>query len=197
MRVPTGQVFSHKLGVFATDSYADQATLSSSMHQVWAIKYGSTMRIDVNYSPSDVFLTFPRPEPTAHLTAAGKELDEQRREIMLRRDLGPTDLYNLVNDPDRVGDDDIDRLREIHAGVDEAVMAAYGWPDIELKHGFHTYRQMRRWTISPLARVKVMDLLLEENQRREKVEKATAPIRKTASRGRGRKNPSGTQEGLF
>ena len=42
MRVPTGQVFSHKLGVFATDSFADQAVLSSSMHQMWAIKYGSS-----------------------------------------------------------------------------------------------------------------------------------------------------------
>ena len=44
MRVPTGQVFSHALGVFATDSFADQAVLSSCLHQMWAIKYGSTMR---------------------------------------------------------------------------------------------------------------------------------------------------------
>ena len=44
VRVPTGQVFSNKLVVFATDSFADQAVLSSSMHQMWAIKYGSTMR---------------------------------------------------------------------------------------------------------------------------------------------------------
>ena len=54
MRVPTGQVFSHKLGVFVTDSFADQAALSSSMHYLWTIKYGSTMRTDVHYSPSDV-----------------------------------------------------------------------------------------------------------------------------------------------
>ena len=44
VRVPTGQVFSHKLVVFATDSFADQAVLSSSLHQMWAIKYSSTMR---------------------------------------------------------------------------------------------------------------------------------------------------------
>ena len=29
-----------RLGVFATDSFADQAVLSSSLHQMWAIKYG-------------------------------------------------------------------------------------------------------------------------------------------------------------
>ena len=39
IRVPTGQVFSDKVVIFATDSFADQAVLSSSMHQMWAIKY--------------------------------------------------------------------------------------------------------------------------------------------------------------
>ena len=47
MRVPTGQVFSHKLGVFAFDSFNDQALLSSSLHQVWAVKYGGRqVRLD-------------------------------------------------------------------------------------------------------------------------------------------------------
>lgn len=85
---------------------------------------------------------------------------------MLRRHLGLTKLYNLVNDPDCQGDPDIDRLREIHVEIDEAVMAAYGWTDVPLNHGFHTYRQMRRWTICPEARVEVLDRLLEENHRR-------------------------------
>ena len=40
-------------------------------------------------------------------------------------------------------------LREIHVELDEAVMDAYGWSDIPLDHGFHTYRQMERWTVSP------------------------------------------------
>ena len=165
MRVPTGQVFSHKLGVFATESFADQAVLSSSMHQMWAIKYGSTMRTDVSYSPSDVFLTFPRPEPTERLAEIGRTLDTERREIMLRRDLGLTKLYNLVNDPDIADatDPDVARMRQIHTELDHAVMDAYGWGDVELDHGFHTYRQMTRWTVSPAARVEILDLLLEEN----------------------------------
>jgi len=61
MRVPTGQIFSHALGVFATDDYGDQAVLSSNLHQLWAITYGSGMRNDPRYTPSDVFETFPRP----------------------------------------------------------------------------------------------------------------------------------------
>ena len=168
MRVTTGQVFSHKLAVFATDSYVDQAVLSSSLHQMWAIKYGATMRADVNYSPSDVFLTFASPASTASLALVGQTLDAERREIMLRRDLGLTKLYNLVNDPDVTSttDSDIARMREIHVELDRAMMDAYGWNDVPLDHGFHTYRQMQRWTVSPVARVEILDRLLADNLRR-------------------------------
>ena len=174
LRVPTGQVFSHALGVFATDSFAQQAVLSSSLHQMWAIKYGSGMRKDPRYTPSDVFETFPRPDETDALRVIGRTLDEERREIMLRRDLGLTKLYNLVNDPSLpdASDPDVARLRAIHVELDEAVMAAYGWSDVSLDHGFHAYRQMTRWTISPSARVEILDRLLEENHRRAAAEAA-------------------------
>ncbi|KUJ68707.1 type II restriction endonuclease subunit M [Streptomyces albus subsp. albus] len=168
MRVRADQVFSHKLAVFATDSYVDQGVLSSSLHQMWAIKYGSTMRADVNYSPSDVFVTFPRPNRTDYVTDMGRALDTERREMMVRRGFGLTKLYNRVNDPGVAdsADADIARLRQIHVELDQAVMAAYGWDDVDLDHGFHTYRQMERWTVSPAARVEILDRLLEENLRR-------------------------------
>jgi hypothetical protein len=176
VRVPTGQVFDQKLVVFATDSFADQAVLSSSAHQMWAIKYTATMRTDVSYSPSDVFLTFPRPEPTERLAGLGATLDTERREVMERRDLGLTKLYNMVNDPDTDSTDvDVARMREIHVQLDEAVMDAYGWGDVPLDHGFHTYRQMLRWTVSPTARVEILDRLLAENLRRAGA-KGEAPL---------------------
>lgn len=167
-RVSTGQVFSHKLGVFAVDNYADQAALSSSIHQLWAYKNSSTMRADLNYSPSDVFLTFPRPLRTEALAAAGRSLDEARRKILSRRSVGLTGIYNLVNDP-RVldsNDPDVCHLRALHAEVDRSVMAAYGWDDVSLDHGFHSYRQAERWTVGPMARSEILDRLLEENHRR-------------------------------
>jgi hypothetical protein len=178
MRVPTGQVFSHKIGVLATDSFEDQAALSSSMHYLWTIKYSSTMRTDVNYSPSDVFLTFPRPEPTERLAEIGRTLNAERHEIMLRRDLGLTKLYNLVNDPNTAdaADADVARMREIHTELDHAVMDAYGWGgDVEPDHGFHTYRQMTRWTVSAAARVEILDRLLEENLRRAAIQGEAPP----------------------
>jgi len=189
-RVATAQVFAHKLGVFTTDSYSDQAVLSSTLHQAWAIKYGSTMRADVNYSPSDVFETFARPEPTDWLGRIGRTLDVERREMMLRRALGLTKLYNFVNAPHITdsSDSDVARMRAIHVELDEAVMDAYGWSDVRLKHGFHTYRQMERWTVCPAARAEILDRLLEENHRR--VAAASAAASKPAAKGqRGKKSP--------
>jgi hypothetical protein len=172
VRVATGQVFSHALGVFASDSYSVQAVLSSSLHQVWAITYGSGMRNDPRYTPSDVFETFARPEPTERLEEIGRVLDVERREIMLRRGLGLTRLYNLVND-DELGDaadKDVARVRAIHVELDLAVLDGYGWADITPGHGFHIFRKMRRWTVSPAARVEILDRLLEENHRRAEAE---------------------------
>ena len=136
VRVPTGQVMSEQVVVFATDSYAQQAFLSSSIHRYWAIAYGSAMRNDTRYTPSDVFETFPRPKPTEELENIGRVLDVKRREIMLRRELGLTKLYNLVNDPglETGADPDVDRMRAIHVELDETVAAAYGWDDLDLTH---------------------------------------------------------------
>ncbi|BCK57498.1 Eco57I restriction-modification methylase domain-containing protein [Nocardia wallacei] len=168
VRVKNNRILNEMTVIFATDSYADQALLSSAVHQVWSITYSSTLETRVNYAPSDVFATFPRPEASVDLYNQGRILDAERREIMLRRELGVTKLYNLINDPkvSDSADPDIARLRRIHVDLDEAVLSAYGWDDVPLDHGFHTYRQMQRWTVSPSARVEILDRLLEENHRR-------------------------------
>ncbi|MFF9186175.1 Eco57I restriction-modification methylase domain-containing protein [Streptomyces misionensis] len=172
VRVRSDQVFDQKLVVFASSDFQLLGVLSSSVHRTWATCWGSTRTGDPVYTPSDVFLTFPLPGPSAALDEAGRTLDAQRREIMLRRSFGLTKLYTLVNDSELVdsADADIARLRQIHAELDQAVMAAYGWDDVPLDHGFHTYRQMERWTVSPAARVEILDRLLEENHRRAAVQ---------------------------
>lgn len=185
VRVSTGNVMSEATVVFATDSHAQQAVLSSSFHQYWAIAYGSGMRSDPRYTPSDVFETFPRPKPTEELENIGRVLDVKRREIMLRRELGLTKLYNLVNDPglETGADPDVDRMRAIHVELDETVAAAYGWDDLDLTHSFHSYRKVTRWTVPPAVRVEILDRLLEENHRRAAAEALTQSS-SPAKRGR-------------
>jgi hypothetical protein len=164
VRVPTGPVFAHKCCVFAFDDLASLAVLSSGAHTVWVIRYSSTMRTDINYSPSDVFLTLPRPDPTPELHRLGERLDSERRALMLGRAWGLTRTYNAVHDP-AVRDPEIIALRDLHAEIDEAVMAAYGW-DLDLEVGHHPTKIGTRWTVSRRARFELLDLLLEENHRR-------------------------------
>jgi type I restriction-modification system DNA methylase subunit len=166
VRVDTGCIPSEGTVVFATDSFEDQAVLSSSLHQLWAIRYGSSLGTNTTrYTPSDVFDTFPRPSSTKRLAEVGRTLDTERRQIMLRRKFGLTQLYNLINDPGYT-DDDIARMRDVHVELDEVVMISYGWSDVKIDYGFYTYRKALRWTASPSARVEILGLLLEENLRR-------------------------------
>ena len=196
--VEVGQVFDQKIVVISVDCFALLSVLSSALHRDWVIKYGSTMRTDPVYTPTEVFETFPRPEPTLELEVIGRTLDTERREIMLRRELGLTKLYNLVNDPglEAGTDPDVDRMRSIHVELDAAVAAAYGWEDLDLTHGFHTYRKMTRWTVPPATRVEFLDRLLEENHRRAAAEASAAASGQSTggSRSRrGRKSASSAQ----
>lgn len=180
--VPTGQVLSDATVVFATDRDAMLTLLSSNVHFTWWTTKGeSTLRKDARYTPSDGFETFAQPEPTERMDRVGVELHEFRRSVMLGRPLGLTKLYNRVHD-DSIDESDIVRLREIHTEVDEAVAEAYGWTDLNLRHGFYDTRQGRRFTIDPAVQVEILDRLLELNFERhaEEVKGGRATKRKRA-----------------
>ena len=165
VRVPTGGVFSEACVVFAFDDFSSLSMLSSSAHQAWVIRYTSTMRTDIRYAPSDVFLTFPRPGTTPELEELGQALDVERRQLMLERALGLTKVYNQVHDSG-VSDPAIVRIRELHDSIDRAVLAAYGWDDIDPEIGHHRTKIGVRWTVSPRVRFQLLDRLLVENHRR-------------------------------
>jgi hypothetical protein len=165
VRVPTGVVFSDATVVFALDGFGDLGIMSSSAHQLWLLRYASTMETRIRYTPSDVFMTFPRPTATARLEALGEELDEQRRQLMRDRAVGLTKLYNLVHKPE-VLDSAIVRLRELHEQIDHATLSAYGWSDLDPQIGHWPTKIGTRWTVSPQARFELLDRLLVENHRR-------------------------------
>lgn len=181
--VDSENILDQSIVIFNLDTYADLSILCSNIHLIWVQKYGSTQGNGTRYNPKAVFQNFPRPKPIKSMESWGATLDAERREIMIRRQLGLTKLYNLVNNPDLEdsSDSDIARLREIHRELDQAVAAAYGWQDIELDHGFYTYKQVTRYCISPAARIEVLDRLLAENHRRAEAEAKITPV-KTAKK---------------
>ena len=130
--LPRNVVYSHKLNIFTYDTYAAFATLQSRQHDLWARFFGSTMKDDPVYTPSDCFETFPFPEEwETHpaLEAAGQAYYDFRAALMVENDEGLTKTYNRFHDPDE-RDPRVARLRELHAAMDRAVLDAYGWDDI-------------------------------------------------------------------
>ena len=91
------------------------------------------MKDDLNYSPSDCFETFPFPEnfeTDAKLEAVGKEYYEFRAALMVKNNEGLTKTYNRFHDPHETSAE-IQKLRELHAAMDRAVLDAYGWTDLQ------------------------------------------------------------------
>jgi hypothetical protein len=166
--VPIGWIFAHKVVAFAFEDHFHFALLQSNLHESWMRRFTSTMRTDVNYSPTDCFETFafPQAPPDAARREAervGETYYEYRRQTMLSRQLGLTKTYNLFHKAE-CGDADIARLRELHATMDRAILACYGWTDIDPGHGFHqNERGQTRYTISPTARREILRHLLALN----------------------------------
>ncbi len=129
----------------------------------------------------------------------GEAYHEHRRKLMLAMQLGLTKTYNLfhsnaitaqsINDKDKQVASlqkhlektantislnetiqGILKLRELHVQMDEAVLDAYGWNDIALKHDFYNVDYLPendwvRFTIHPDARKEVLKRLLELNHK--------------------------------
>jgi N-6 DNA Methylase len=131
----TSPFFNEKIYVFSFDDYPHFTLLQSRAHESWVRLLSSTMKTDLNYSASDCFDTFPFPpeaamQPGGKLEAIGEALYEFRAKLMVERDQGLTTTYNQLKDPEH-SDPEIDELRRLHVEMDRAVLAAYGWSDIE------------------------------------------------------------------
>ncbi|MEW5981114.1 MAG: type IIL restriction-modification enzyme MmeI, partial [Acidobacteriota bacterium] len=127
MRVRRSRVgnYSEQLVVIASASAALLAACQSRPHEYWTRAFGSSMKDDLRYTPSDCFETFPFPfdspsrdpassarsgqapdlEPAieAALEAAGREYYDFRAALMVRNNEGLTKTYNRFHDRDHDG----------------------------------------------------------------------------------------------
>jgi hypothetical protein len=166
-------IFSNALAVITLDSHCAFAVLSSSFHELWARQFASYNLDLLRYSPTDLFETFPFPYGVIEkgdavydsLGGFGECYLCQRVAIMTMRREGLTDIYNRFHNPDE-SSFDIQKLRDLHDEMDNAVAAAYGWSDLNLDHGFHETKQGIRFTISEPARREVLQRLLKLNHER-------------------------------
>lgn len=197
--LPTNYIFLDTLNVFTTDRWDLYTVVQSTIHEVWARKYSGSLETRLRYSPSDCFETFPFPNgqwdsPNPALAAIGEHYHEHRRALMRQLWLGLTDIYNLFHHPNLspelvaevskkpmneacAGYEGLLELRRLHVELDQSVLSAYDWQDLNLDHDFHDVETLpendrTRYTISPLARKELLSRLLAENHRRAEAEKA-------------------------
>lgn len=130
--LPARYVINEKVVVFATDALGAFALLQSRVHETWARTFSSTLKDDLQYTPSECFETFPFPaswEGGTALEEIGRSYYEIRSKLMVDNNEGLTETYNRFHDPDET-DAGIVRLRGLHAAMDRDVLDAYGWTDI-------------------------------------------------------------------
>ena len=130
--LPPDWVYSHKVVVFPYATHGAFSVLQARLHEIWARFFGSTLKDDAVYTPSDCFETFPFPagwESDLALEVAGRDYYDFRGRLMVHNDEGLTKTCNRFNDPNE-NDPDIVTLRDLHATMDRAVLDPYGWRDI-------------------------------------------------------------------
>ncbi|MGE3108394.1 MAG: restriction endonuclease [Phycisphaerales bacterium] len=199
---PTNIVYSDRLVVLVI-SEAIVGLLSSAIHDDWAHRPGSTTHETRNtYFPEEAFETFPFPAGLTDIGATTKELLAVRTAFHSSEEMGLRELYNRVHDKGCTIAS-VKRVRDAHAALDRAVVAAYGWDDLieRLRHGFYPTKQGERFTIHPDARAEILARLLALNHERHAKEVASglhAPSNgKAKSKGAKPKAKKGEAAGLF
>jgi hypothetical protein len=120
---------SNSTNMFALSSDFALGLLSSSIHTEWARARSSTLEDRIRYTPSSAFETFPWPDADGDavrsIGQAGTEVMRRRSEICRQEEIGLTILYNQREEG--AWDD----LTALHRSLDDAVLAAYGWNDLD------------------------------------------------------------------
>ena len=100
--LPTGGIVNSKIVAFPLSHFSSFCSLQSRTHEIWARAFSSTLKDDLQYTPTDCFATFPFPENwRAHpaLEVAGKTYYEFRAALMIHNSEGLTKTYNRFHDP--------------------------------------------------------------------------------------------------
>ncbi len=126
---------------------------------------------------------------------------------MARKDESITETYNRFHDPDE-RDPEIVKLRELHAGMDRAVLDAYGWSDIPTDCKFlldyeideeewGTKKKPYRYRWPDEVRDEVLARLLELNAERAKEEarSGAAATRKQGKKAAAKRAPKDSDMG--
>lgn len=133
--VPARSVFAHPMVVVPDQRFGVYAILQSRIHELWVWQHCSTSLELLRYTASSVLNTFPFPRSIVSLDGIGETYYGARQSLLASHRGGLTEIYNRFHDPS-VTDAGIVELRSLHLQLDQSVVAAYGWHDLQLSHEF-------------------------------------------------------------
>ena len=125
------------------------------------------MKNDFTFTPNRLFEPFPFPTPTNQLDVISQELNSLRSKLMLEHQFGLTKLYNKIHDPGCI-ETEIIQLRGLHEKLDQEVLHAYGWIDIDTRHGHYETTQGIRFFPCHEAQKEILKRLILLNEKRFK-----------------------------
>ena len=125
--------------------------MSSAIHTHWALAQGGTLEDRPRYNKTRCFETFPFPDFSkrqsrkhrAHIADLAEEIDAHRkRQQATQASVTITGMYNVIEKlksgtaltaKDKTIHDDglVAVLKSLHDELDRAVLAAYGWDDLQ------------------------------------------------------------------
>ena len=169
--LPPGMVYAHRLVLFPFSCFNAFCVLQSRPHEIWVRHFGSSLKNDPVYTPSDCFETFAFPpdwQSRPELEAAGRDYYEFRAQLMQRNVEGLTKTYNRFHDYYE-NDPQFKRLRTLHDRMDRAVLDAYGWTGVTTVCDFRDdsryqgKKTRKRYRWSDEVQQKVLGRLLDLN----------------------------------
>jgi hypothetical protein len=144
----------HKLYAICSDDALILGVLSSRLHALWALRAGGRLGVgnDPTWTNTTTFLPFPFPSDDTGLTPAlvarirtlAEQIDAHRKSRQAAHsDVTLTGLYNILEklrtgDPLTVKERQMHDhglvavLKSLHDELDAAVLATYGWSDLNL-----------------------------------------------------------------
>jgi hypothetical protein len=181
-RIPSSYVATNKLCIVAETRPDLLGLLTAQFFEDWVRTYSGALGETLSVSLTRGVQTFPIPPTVSEeLAVLGRMVETSHTKAFATREVGFTEVYNALNDSQN-SDHDIEELRDLRKQVDRSAVAAYGWHDLALGHGFQQTKEGLRFTMTESARRKLLERLLGLNHRRYEDELRSG-LPKRAKRG--------------
>jgi len=161
--------------------------LQSTIHDIWVRWCSGARGATLAYSSSKALATFPLPDEfSADFKSAAEAYYTHRDEVFLRKQAGPTEVYNLFHSEGCL-DVDIVELRNLRQAIDKEIFKLYGWNDLDASLSFYNLQSLpktdsRRFTFNPEVSLELLNRLQQLNYEKSNENASIGKLKKNTTR---------------